>query len=98
MAIRADGIRAVQLGALAQGQIRDRRLVLFFQGRNVRRGRRHMVPEHLFQHPHAAFDGAGAVGEGGRRQNARHSQDPAAIAIAQSTFRISGPVTVFSRP
>ena len=98
MAIRADGIRAVQLGALAQGQVRDRRLVLFFQGRNVRRGRRHMFPEHLFQHPHAAFDGTGAVGEGGRRENARHSQDPPRLPSLSRTFRISGPVTVSSRP
>ena len=63
VAIGADGIRAVQLGALTQRQVRDCRLVLLVQGRNIRRGRRHMVAEHLFQHPHAALDGAGAVGE-----------------------------------
>ena len=42
-----------------------------------------MVSEHLFQHPHAALDRAGAVGEGCRRENSGHSQDSPAIAIAQ---------------
>ena len=40
MAIDTNGIGSVQFCALPHGQIRDRLLVLLFQGRNVRRGRR----------------------------------------------------------
>ena len=83
MAVGAAGIGAVQFGALTQGQVGDRVLVLFFQGRNVRWSRRHVFPQHLFQHPHAASDGAGAVGKRGRRQNAGHPQNPAPVGIRQ---------------
>ena len=49
MAIGADGVCAVQLGALTDSQVRDCRLVLLIQRRNIGRGSRHMVTEHLFQ-------------------------------------------------
>ena len=83
VAVGADGIRAVQLGALAQGEVGDLRVVLFFQSGHVRRSGRDVFPEHLFEHPHPAFDGAGAMGKRGRRQYARHAQNPAPVGIGQ---------------
>ena len=73
----------MKLGPLPDRQICDRRLILLVQGRDVRRGGRHMLAEHLFQHPHAPLHRAGAIGERGGSEYARHGQHSPAIAIAQ---------------
>ena len=91
MAISADGIRAVQLGTLTDSQVRDCRLVLLVQRRNVGRGGGHMVPEKLFQHPHATFDRAGAIGERSCCKDACHSQNSPAIAITHLDTPHLGP-------
>ena len=83
MAIGADGIGAMKLGALADRQSGNSRLILLVQGRNVRRGGRHMFAQHLFQHPHAPLHRARAIGERRGGENARHGQHSPAIPITQ---------------
>src|SRR5262249_17028264 len=86
VAVRAHRIRTVQLGPLTRSKGCDGRLVLLIQRRNVGRRRWHMLPAQLLQPPDATLNRARAVGERGCCENARHSQNSPAIAIAQAYF------------
>src|ERR1044071_2931728 len=83
VAIGANGILAVKFGPLAQGQILDGLFVLLIERGNVRRWRWHLFAQHLFEHPHAAFDGAGAVGKGGDGEDTGHAQNSAAVGVSE---------------
>ncbi len=83
VAVGTDGVGAVEFGALTQGEVGDFFLVLFFQCGDVGRSWGDLLSEDLFQHPDAAFDGTGAIGEGGGGEDAGHGEDAAAIGVVE---------------
>ena len=98
MAVGADGVRAVQFGALAQGEVHNLRAALFFEGGNVRRGGRDAFAEHLFEDPPTAFDGAGPMGNEVVARMPGMPSIPPRLASVSWNRRMAGPVSMFSRP